>query len=54
MHDEIRSLSDREIDVVAGGYKDGTSNTLMILPQVEQDNAVAHVRGIGHRTSQVK
>ena len=44
MHDEIRSLSDREVDAVAGGYKDGTSNTLaIILPHVEQDNAVASV-----------
>ena len=45
MHDEIRSLSDREVDAVTGGYKDGTSNTLaIILPHVEQDNAVVSVQ----------
>jgi hypothetical protein len=45
MRAEIRCLSDREIDVVAGGpgYKDGTSNTMMFLPHAEQDNAVGHL-----------
>jgi hypothetical protein len=44
MTNEIRSLSDREIDVVAGGLIDGTSNTVMFLPHVEPDNTVASVQ----------
>jgi hypothetical protein len=45
MNDTIRSLSDREIAVVAGGlvYTDGTSNTIMFLHHVERDNALAKV-----------
>jgi len=46
MRDEIRCLSDGEIDLVAGGtgIADGTSNTMMILPRVEQDNAFVDVQ----------
>ena len=45
MSETIRSLSDREIDMVIGGLlsTDGTSNTIMFLHHVERDNAVAKV-----------